>query len=65
MNDGFVEHTIHWMTTPNQLREIADKMEKKYQNAKPGDSTIVKRIEFNVIDGIIYSIDIHYDQEHM
>ena len=65
MNDGFVEHTIHWMTTPNQLREIADKMEEKYKNAKPGDGTIVKHIVFNVTDDIIYSIDIHYDQEHM
>lgn len=34
MNNGFVEHTIHWMTTPNQLREIADKKLLGIENKK-------------------------------
>lgn len=65
MNDGFVENTLHWFATPEELREIAQRMEEKYKNAKPGDPNVVKHIEITWSDGIAYCIDIHYDQERM
>jgi len=39
------DHDIRFITTPEELRQIADKMEERYANLKPGDSKEIKRFE--------------------
>jgi len=65
MDNGFIENTMHWFTTPEELRKIASQMEEKYKNDRPSNSNIVKHVELGTTDSIIYCIDIHYDQERM
>ena len=63
---GFVEQNIHWFTTPEELRKIADKMEEQYKNAMPGQTNLTKIVQLSDLNDIIQvAIFIHYDQEKM
>ena len=35
---------IHWETTPQELREIADQMEQGWAKKRVGQSTLIRRI---------------------
>ncbi len=48
------ERTIRWFTTPNELREIADKMEREFPYRKLGDST---QISVFVSGGLVLSVN--------
>lgn len=68
MTNGFIEQVFNWFTTPEELRSIADKMERQHKNAKPGDSTVVTSINIennNVHSDVWHTIKISYDQEKM
>ena len=51
---------IQLYISPEELRELADKMEHKWQRSLPGDSLIIKHIYVGTI-----KIEIVIDQEQM
>ena len=59
MSSGYIEKTIHITMNPDELRSLADKMEKKFPTMSTGDSLFV--------DFLVYSddlrIDLYADQE--
>ena len=59
MSSGYIDKTIRVTLSPDELRNLADKMEADFPKKLPGDSTF--------IDFLVYSRDLrialHADQE--
>jgi len=53
------------MTTPDELRKLADKMEVEFKNRVPGKSSAVKDIYIKDTAIDVCIISIHFDQERM
>lgn len=60
MTKAYMESTIRISTTPKELRRLADKMEKRYEELRPGDSTFIAILAY-LEDRTM--IALHADQE--
>jgi len=55
--DGHISQAVHLTTNPDELRKIADEMEKKFPLKTVGDSTLIKILSLH--NGTLY---IHADK---
>ena len=58
---SWLEKRVHVDMTPKDLRMIADKMEKQFQEAQYGDDTAVYEWKIDNTTSVVF----HWDQERI